>query len=278
MQKKYLIYCHTNKINGKKYVGQTCTSAQQRWGKNGQEYIRHQQGIFYKAILKYGWDNFEHEILFTNLTKEEANRLEIETIKKYHSNIGKYGYNITEGGQTNTLTEDQKQKKRQLNYEMWENGTFKEIICLPIYCIELDMEFESALEAERQTGIDNSSIQKVCKNKNSYAGFSPFGEPLHWIYINEKTPEKISQLKNKKEILKGIQIPVQCIETEEIFNSSNEAANKYNTRPEYIRRCIQGKQCKVNTLPQPTHWIERRDLINTKNKISKEKWNELKNG
>jgi hypothetical protein len=47
---------------------------------------------------------------------------------------------------------------------MWENGIFKKAINKEVYCIELNLIFESVLEAERLTGVDNSTIQKVCKN------------------------------------------------------------------------------------------------------------------
>ena len=77
----YIIYCHTNKINGKKYIGQTCQSPQKRWGNNGSEYINKGNIHFKSAILKYGWDNFTHEILYTNLSPQEADEKEIELIK-----------------------------------------------------------------------------------------------------------------------------------------------------------------------------------------------------
>lgn len=35
----YCVYIHTNKINGKKYVGQTCQKPEYRWGKNGIDYV-----------------------------------------------------------------------------------------------------------------------------------------------------------------------------------------------------------------------------------------------
>ena len=77
----WCVYCHTNKINGKKYIGITCKEPHKRWS-NGNGYKGQK---FYNAITKYGWDNFEHEILFNELTLEEANKKEIELIKKYNT-------------------------------------------------------------------------------------------------------------------------------------------------------------------------------------------------
>ena len=273
----YIIYCHTNKINGKKYIGQTKNSPQKRWGHNGYEYIRKQPGIFKNAILKYGWDNFDHEILFTGLTKEEANQKEIELIAKFKTNDRNYGYNLTAGGQTNTLSEEQKKNRVKQNYEMWENGVFKKAICNAVYCIELNYEFESALEAQRITGVDNSSINKVCKGSLKYAGFSPKGQPLHWVFANDLTDEKISELKNKKEILKGIQIPVECLTTQKIFSSSAEASEYYHVDTSAIRKCIRGQAISAgkDKNGNKLQWAERPELIKTKNKISNEVWNFL---
>lgn len=275
MEKTYIIYCHTNKINGKKYIGQTKNPVQKRWGKDGHEYTRHQSGIFKNAILKYGWDNFEHEILFTNLSKEEADQKEIEMITYFDTTNRDKGYNLTKGGQTNTLNPEQKELRKQLNYYMWQNGIFQKSVCNPVYCIELNYEFESALEAERQLGIDNSAISKVCRKQLKYAGFSPLGQPLHWIYATDISDDIIKELKNKKEILKGIAVPVECLNNNLIFNSSKEAAEYCGVSPGTIRACITKKIKTAGYLPGTNErgmWIERPDLINTKNKIPKNIW------
>lgn len=95
--KNYSVYKHTNIFNGKVYIGITMRPPQKRWGSNGINYRSNE--IFYKDILKYGWnDGFTHEILFENLTKDEAEKKEIELINLYEStNIGK-GYNRNHGG------------------------------------------------------------------------------------------------------------------------------------------------------------------------------------
>lgn len=99
-KRKYKVYVYTNKINGKKYVGQTCRTLKERAGKNGRLY--NQCKIFSYAIQKYGWDNFEPRIAFDMLTREEANRIERYLIKILRTQDHKYGYNIDAGGSDNT--------------------------------------------------------------------------------------------------------------------------------------------------------------------------------
>ena len=105
--KKYTIYIHKNKINGKVYIGQTSQEPKKRWD-NGRGYKTSSK--FYNAILKYGWDNFEHIILYTNLTLEEANQKEQELIEQYKSYKDDFGYNITRGGRNFTHSEETKRK------------------------------------------------------------------------------------------------------------------------------------------------------------------------
>ena len=71
-------------------------STSKRWGHKGYGYRN--QPYFYRAILKYGWDNIKHEVLTIVKTREEAIALEVHYIKEYNSNNPKYGYNNTEGG------------------------------------------------------------------------------------------------------------------------------------------------------------------------------------
>lgn len=99
VKKEYTVYMHKNKINNKVYIGITKQKVNSRWRK-GKGY---KEGKFKNAIDKYGWDNFEHIVLFENLSKEEACNKEIELIKKYNSSNRKYGYNISTGGDSGSI-------------------------------------------------------------------------------------------------------------------------------------------------------------------------------
>lgn len=135
----WCLYMHTNKINNKKYIGITC-HIENRFGKNGSGYLRkksngeYNQPLFARAILKYGWDNFEHEVLFSNLTKEEADELENNLIEFYNLRNPKFGYNIKEGSSNGHLSEETKKKLSEIMSKKYqgEGNPFMERIILSI--------------------------------------------------------------------------------------------------------------------------------------------------
>ena len=94
----WCVYMHENRVNGKKYIGITSLKPTNRWA-NGRGYQR--CPLFYAAIEKYGWDAFRHDILFTGLTQEEAERLEVDLIAKYQTQDPEKGYNLAAGGGVN---------------------------------------------------------------------------------------------------------------------------------------------------------------------------------
>ena len=94
-EKDYIVYLHICKINKKVYVGITkhVNNPDKRFIK-GRGYKHSTK--FYNAILKYGWDNFEH-IVLCSTSKENAILLERTLIKFYKNQ--KRSYNIAEGGE-----------------------------------------------------------------------------------------------------------------------------------------------------------------------------------
>lgn len=93
------IYKITNKINNHSYIGLS-THIEDRWNyhKNPYNWKRESNKTLYKAIIKYGIDNFQFEVL------EECSPEQLDEKEKYYIELyDTYynGYNITSGGENN---------------------------------------------------------------------------------------------------------------------------------------------------------------------------------
>src|SRR5574337_250494 len=95
---RFTIYCHTDKVNGKRYIGQTFSTMEERWT----EHIRAARRnvgcrLLSAAIRDHGHEAFSHEILEIVETQEAADEAEIRWIGKLQSK-SPHGYNLTIGG------------------------------------------------------------------------------------------------------------------------------------------------------------------------------------
>ena len=218
MNKQYIVYCHINKINNKKYIGIT-KNIKNRWRANGAGYYNYKkdsqhQSYFYNAIQKYGWDNFQHIILLKNLTFEEACQYQKKYIKDLNLQDEKYGYNMTSGGEgtpNRIVTDETKEKLSQANLGKKLSVQTKEKISQSlqdryfteqhkkklqenhhknkqVLCIETNIIYPSCQEAARQLGKikrgQGSFIAEAARGKSKTAyGF-------HWKYIAQKIQQE----------------------------------------------------------------------------------------
>lgn len=90
----FSVYMHTTP-DGRVYVGMTSQKPEQRWLK-GEGYKGN--AAFYEVIQEEGWDNIEHEIVETGLSKAEAAELEKELIIQFDSTDSSFGFNLKPGG------------------------------------------------------------------------------------------------------------------------------------------------------------------------------------
>ena len=178
--KEFIVYMHENKINHKRYIGITCQKPTQRW-RGGKGY---KIGLFKKAIDKYGWDNFNHIVLYEHLTKEDACLKEQKLIKKYNTMDMNYGYNLCEGG---NLT---------LGYHHTKES--KEGILAPMYGKHLTEEHKRKI-SEAKKGKANYHTKTLYKKIDQY--------DLSGNYI--KTWESISSIEKELNI-KGTHISRVC--------------------------------------------------------------------
>lgn len=200
----YCIYKHTNKLNGKIYIGMTC-DIEERWGPNGIHYTSDKYSLFGRAIKKYGWDAFTHEILESGLTWDEANEREIFYIAKYKCNVVRYpelnaGYNLTDGGcgtKGHPLSDDAKAKLSARNSG---SGNLR-------YGCKLSDETKAKISAA---------------NKGRFVGSkSPW-------YGKKKSPEHIAKILANRKDQSGANNPkarsVICLDTGVIFQTIKDAA------------------------------------------------------
>lgn len=213
IKRTYIIYKHTNKINNKSYIGQTYFEHPEvRWN-SGKNYKTSPK--FYNAIKKYGWDNFEHTILKTNIqTKNEADNLEKYYIKLYDTIA--HGYNISRGGDDHTYSAK----------EVYQLSETKTII----------NKFVSLLAAEDATGIAAKNIYRACAHKNKSAG------GYYWCYAQDYTAYDIQVSKRLIASRPIYQLDLNdCIVAR--FSSMSEAARilKFNSCSK-ISMCCNNKR------------------------------------
>jgi group I intron endonuclease len=182
----YKIYCLTNLITNEKYIGVTKQKMIRRF-KAGKGYKPTTK--INLAIQKYGWENFDYEILFETENKELAGMLEQEYIKKY--NTISNGYNFQSGGFkdfSNPMSEKTRSKLKSIHkgkhYSKkteFKKGTRTEYtlsIMKPVYCVELDRVFDSINIAEKELNISHHIWDCLKGKRNKCGGY-------HWKLVKE---------------------------------------------------------------------------------------------
>lgn len=200
----YTLYMHilpkeiSGYKNDKYYIGITQMKPEYRW--NGGRGYKKQ--FFGKAIRKYGWENFEHIIIDTGLSKEQAKDKEMFFIEKYKSCDRRYGYNVTTGGDNvmpreildernrkislarkgQKLSETTKMKIAEMHKgkKLTPEHIEKIVESRKKYykktkCVETQVEYKSIKEASSMTGISHLAIARSCKGKNIRCG-------LHFVH------------------------------------------------------------------------------------------------
>lgn len=210
----YTLYVHVNKTNGKRYVGITRQSVEQRW-RNGRGYSNNV--AFMGAIQKYGWDGFEHIVLAENLTASEAAKEEIRLIAEWKTMNPEYGYNNHPGG-----TIDTPEGVKCINKTKKERGLLKKVVC-----VETGEIFDSVADASRKIGCDPSSIVHICNHRSKTYTVGGY----HWCYFDEYYDYEYPECRKRQ---------IVCLETGRKFESSREAARVTGATHTGILSCCNG--------------------------------------
>ncbi len=192
MNDLYLVYCYENEINHKRYIGMTHDSLKERAGCNGVRYKKCKR--FYSDIKKFGWDSFKPTVLFETKSKEEAEKKEIEMIKKYNTKNYNFGYNVANGGLKPPLTpsgEDNpffgkhhkpyaRQRVAEANKRrVWTEESKTKLreklkganspCAKTVVCIESGKVYKTVKEAAMDIGVTPSRVCDVLKGNRKHA-------------------------------------------------------------------------------------------------------------
>lgn len=245
----HYIYKHTNKINGKCYIGQT-KNIKSRWRVEGYKYCRK----FYRAIIKYGWINFEHEIL-KECSSENVDYWESYYISFYDSI--KNGYNLESGGCVNKKVSEETKKliseagKGRVSYfrgkEPWNKG------------LKMSDDYRQKLsnahkgkkgkpcDIETRKKISQAQIgKKISDETRKKLSISHKGKPSSnkGRTFNEEWRRNLSLAHLGKKPIATMK-KICNITIGEIFESITEAANKYKISRSHISTVCKGKRKTV---------------------------------
>jgi group I intron endonuclease len=146
-QKPYgIVYCFTNKINGKEYVGQTVMALKDRI-KNHLK-ARPSCPILHAALKKYGIEGFVVSVLGTASSKQGLDALEITQIQKRRS-LSPRGYNLMTGGAAGRPNAEALARMRKpRSVPNWAKGLNKQT------------DERIAMRAAKQRGIPKTAAQR----------------------------------------------------------------------------------------------------------------------
>lgn len=215
------IYCITNLINNKKYIGQSI-----------HPYIRFQQhcqkscqhvSLIHQAIQKYGKENFQFEILESNISN--FNEREKYWIKKLNT-LQPHGYNLLEGG------------------EFYSKATEGENNNFSLYS---DEQFERVLELLKDNHILIKEIELITKVSCSYIHRVNLGTAR----VNQKNDDNVYPIRNL--YTKVTEDNIELI-IEDLFNkklTQKEIADKYHVSAALISIINTGKHWKQPNIDYP---------------------------
>lgn len=233
-ERHYSVYVLISPEN-KYYVGMTGIDPKKRW-KNGKGYRK--QPSFDAIIEKFGWENFQHEVIASHLLKEEAMNFERLLIRELKQDQPEHGYNYAPGGLGNTsngeraywygkhlsdeakakiskvhlgkstpmLGKKQSEETREKLKANWKATHQNNGMARKVQCVETGETFKSVNEASRALNVCTQSIKKAAsKGTATINGY-------HLVFISEPRCAKVA---------------VRCVDTNVVYPSIKAAAEAY---------------------------------------------------
>lgn len=265
--------------SGKRYIGITSQKPKDRWGKDGNGYMKknsdgsYKQPVIARAILKYpDWNKWKHYIVLSGETEVYAQKAEQVLIKHYKCQDPHYGYNISPGGDVvvdsqhnfwSKITEEKYEHWYNAHIKSWNENknNLKEYMKnkqSPLLGTNLSDDQKEILRKKAIERCSNPENHPMFGKHHSDASKIKMSESHHGKHIGSLNPmygrnvyaemskEKLEEVKNKmSEARSGFNCkttkPLYCPEFNEYFWSAKEVQNKYGINRGSISACLKGK-------------------------------------
>ena len=274
-----IIYLITNRVNGKRYVGQTVNTLKHRWNLHvGHSRNPKRSGVLCSAIRKYGPENFEMKVLAKCDSMEEMNHRETYYINKIFKTLSPNGYNLDSGGKNKIMhpdtkiklsaakkgkkigpfSEEHKRRISEANKGKNLGGTLSEETCRKIS--EAHKGEKSFMFGKKQTEKNKKAVSKANKNNKYWVGKKHSEESKNKIsesrmgkFLGSANPffgkthsaeslDKMSKANDKTKI------KVLCVNTGIQYDSKNAASKALNVDRHQISKVISGELPHVKGL------------------------------
>lgn len=223
LEKSFVVYLITNKINSMQYIGKTINKLKIRL----YNHKCHKTSYIGRAIKFYGWENFKVEILEECANRTELNEREKYWIKTLNTKTPN-GYNLTSGGESGYKVSEKSRRLRS------ENSPCKRAV----HCLDTDEIFPSITAAAKHFNISRATIGSVCRGEHIRVG------GLKFEYVDAP----LSEAEKLREARKPKGKPIRCIDTNERFNTIAEAARYFGLDGGHISAVCCGRALSTGGL------------------------------
>ena len=181
------IYEIKNKINNKRYIGQTTNKKGVRGSMTLTSIkLSHPNLHLIRSIEKYGIQNFKRKIIDSAKDKDNLDKKEEYYILKYNTLNNKFGYNNRHGGSYGKLSEEIKHKMSIIVKERFKKNPMSE---------ETKRKIRTSNMGKKHSDISKRKMSKIWKEfyKNHPEAKKKISRTLQGHIVSNETKKKISE-------------------------------------------------------------------------------------
>lgn len=257
-----IVYKVSNLVNGKVYIGVTEKELEKRKSEHINNISRFPNYNFYKAILKFGTDNFKWEIIDQANNMAEKYEKEIYWINYYRSFYGFIdcnGYNMTLGGggrlgvkgefsknfgekrsnETKLKLSNQKIGEKNPQFGRVDNlsPTFKDkIVSVDPYTKDI-VVYESTMDIQRKLGVSNSGVVQCLNDKKVFMyGMFWVRNENYLLMLRNNTFE--SWIEDKRSSMTYGKPFIGFNSREVLYFNKLKDVKDYNMQPSSVNKCL----------------------------------------